>query len=75
MKKSISEVEISGRRIPSRFGMLARTIGLFRKNHESSLPEITPDYYISRRAEVAPFNAERRSAPAVGAWQRQSFNR
>jgi len=75
MKKSILKGEITGRRASSRFGVLARPIELFRKNRESSHPEIIHDYYEYRRAEVAPFVAERRGASAVGAWQRQSFNR
>ncbi|HJX23337.1 MAG TPA: hypothetical protein VJ574_02875 [Candidatus Bathyarchaeia archaeon] len=75
MKKSISEGEIAGRRAPSRLGMLMSPIKSFRKNRESSHPEITADYYSYRRAEAVPLEAERRSASAVGAWQRQSFNR
>ena len=75
MKKSILEGEIAGRRVPSRFGMLMRPLELLRENRENSHPEIMHDYYEYKRAEAAPLVAERRGASAVGAWQRQSFNR
>jgi len=75
MKKSAIKSEIAERRIPSKLGMVKSSLQFLRKTHQNSHPEIKIDYDSYNRVEVAPFEAERRGASAVGAWQRQSFNR